>query len=197
MPTVVVALIAILVVALAVIAVVVMGVHGSGRKTMPELADVMARTARQLNGEGQPPRGLLLLFHEMDDVSSNDLNPRQITGRIRSSIASARSAASAQSPTRPPAPEATPRPAKRNGHGPAAPADLVVHAAPLGAAADATQLGGPVAGPEAVDAVEDPYGLTVPAADVDPADPYGLAQASDTQDDTVVRVDLPHVPSHR
>lgn len=101
-PIVVVALIAIVLIALLVIAVVIIGVHGVGRKRAPELADVMTRTARQLNGDAAPPRGVRMIFDEMDRVSASDLSPRQLSGRIKSSIASARSAKSAQSPSAPP-----------------------------------------------------------------------------------------------
>ncbi len=83
--------------AAAVIAVVVMGMEGTGRTKHPEIADAMARTARHLNGEGQPPRGLMMLFDEVNEVSAVDLDPRKVSGRIKESLASARSARSAAS----------------------------------------------------------------------------------------------------
>lgn len=97
MPAVIFTMLVILGLAAAVIAVVVMGMEGTGRTRHPEIADAMARTARHLNGEGQPPRGMMLLFDEMHDVSAADLDPRKVPGRIKRSIASARSAVSASS----------------------------------------------------------------------------------------------------
>ncbi|MFV0451378.1 MAG: hypothetical protein ACK5LS_03885 [Propioniciclava sp.] len=193
MPTVVLALIAILVLALAIIAVVVMGMHGTGRKTVPDLTNVMARTARQLNGEGQPPRGLLLLFNEIDEVNPADLDPRQLPGKIRSSIVSARSAASPV-----PATEDTPaRPKKRNGKQ-VPPPDPVVVAEP----ADPTTVAEVTDGAEVVEALslppaagdEDPYGLdSEPPLDME--DPYGVVEESELDEDTVVRLDLPKIAS--
>lgn len=108
MPAVIFTMLVILGLAAAVIAVVVMGMEGTGRARHPEIADAMARTARHLNGEGQPPRGMMLLFDEMHDVSAADLDPRKVPGRIKRSIASARSAASASSAASAPVPETPP-----------------------------------------------------------------------------------------
>lgn len=203
MPTVVLAMLAILLVAVLIIAIVVVGMRGAGRNRAPDLADVMARTARQLNGDGQPPRGLLLLFNEMDEVSASELNPRQITNKIRSSIASARSAVSAQSPTPPPV-------VADGEHGAttqaAEPAHSGVDAGSATADEDRAE-----AQPLPPIPLDDPYGLTTPAKVADPNDPYGLTSATTHEDagpsengthrephtdtDSVVRVDLPHASS--
>lgn len=71
MPAVIFTMLVILGIAAVVIAIVVMGMEGTGRSKHPELADAMARTARHLNGEGAPPRGLRMLFDEADDVRSS------------------------------------------------------------------------------------------------------------------------------
>ncbi len=99
MPAVIFTMLIVLGVAAGIIAVVVMGIEGTGRSRHPEIADAMARTARHLNGEGRPPKGLTQLFDEIDDVSASDFHPRQIPGRLKSSIASVRSAVSARSAT--------------------------------------------------------------------------------------------------
>lgn len=106
MPAVVFTMLVILGLAAAVIAVVVMGMEGTGRAKHPEIADAMARTARHLNGEGEPPRGLLMLFDEVNEVSAADLDPRKVPTRIKESIASARTARSAVSAASADAPEA-------------------------------------------------------------------------------------------
>lgn len=96
MPAVIFTMLVILGIAAVVIAVVVMGMEGTGRAKHPELADAMARTARHLNGEGEPPRGLRELFDEAGDV------------RTAASTRSASSAGSAPtvSPVEPDEPEA-------------------------------------------------------------------------------------------
>lgn len=99
MPAVIFTMLIVLGVAAGIIAVVVMGMEGTGRARHPEIADAMARTARHLNGEGRPPRGLTQLFDEIDEVNASDFDPRQIPGRLKSSIASVRTAVSARSAT--------------------------------------------------------------------------------------------------
>lgn len=177
-PTVVVALLAILVVALLIILVVIVGVHGAGRSKAPELADVMARTARQLNGEAAPPRGVQMLFDEMDKVSAADLSPRQLSAHLKSSIASARSAVSARSAMSAQSPSA---PAEV----PAVPSHPTPNPAPFvdeDVEADSTSL-------------EDPYGLMEAAA---PLHEEGSDAAASTDgSDAVVRVDLPHAQARR
>ncbi len=92
MPATIFAMLVILAVAAAIIAVVVMGMEGQGRDQHPEIADAMARTARHLNGEADPPRGLVALFDEIEEVP--ELNIRELPARIREKR-SARSAPSA------------------------------------------------------------------------------------------------------
>ena len=86
----------VLVLAAGVIAVVVMGMEGTGRDQHPEIADAMARTARHLNGEGEPPRALVAVFDEIDEVG--DLDVRDLPAKLRqASTASAKSARTAWS----------------------------------------------------------------------------------------------------
>lgn len=94
MPIMIFALLAVLVLAVVVIAVVVMGMEGTGREKHPEIAHAMARTARHLNGEGEPPKALLTLFDEIDEVPQ--VNVRDLPSKLRS-MRSARSATSAAS----------------------------------------------------------------------------------------------------
>ena len=68
MPVMIFTMLIVLVLAAAIIAVVVMGMEGTGRRQHPEIAEAMARTARHLNGEGEPPRALVQLFDEIDEV---------------------------------------------------------------------------------------------------------------------------------
>ncbi|NLE17606.1 MAG: hypothetical protein GX632_03580 [Propioniciclava sp.] len=97
MPVMIFTMLIVLVLAAAIIAVVVMGMEGTGRRQHPEIAEAMARTARHLNGEGEPPRALVQLFDEIDEVP--DLNVRDLPDKLRNlrSAASARSAWSALS----------------------------------------------------------------------------------------------------
>lgn len=60
--TVVIAMGLIVVVALGVIAVVVMGTQGAGKEKAPGLANAFAETAKHLNGDAQPPEGLVTLL---------------------------------------------------------------------------------------------------------------------------------------
>ena len=90
MPVMIFTMLIVLVLAAAIIAVVVMGMEGTGRRQHPEIAEAMARTARHLNGEGEPPRALVQLFDEIDEVP--DLNVRDLPDKLRN----LRSAASAR-----------------------------------------------------------------------------------------------------
>ena len=56
MPIMILTLLVVLVLAVVIIAVVVMGMEGTGKERHPEIANAMARTARHLNGEGEPPK---------------------------------------------------------------------------------------------------------------------------------------------
>jgi len=58
----------ILLIAVAVIAVVAVGMNGSMADRAPELADVMASTARHLNGDAEPPKVLVELFEEIPEL---------------------------------------------------------------------------------------------------------------------------------
>jgi hypothetical protein len=57
----VVTMLVILVVAAATLALVLVGMEGRGWQRAPQLAGLMRRAARHLNGEGQPPRRLQAL----------------------------------------------------------------------------------------------------------------------------------------
>lgn len=98
MPIMIFTMVVVLALAAVVIAAVAMGMEGAGRSQHPEIADAMAVTARHLNGEGEPPRALVALFDEIDEVPEIDV--RQIPGRLRSAVSarSARSASSANAP---------------------------------------------------------------------------------------------------
>lgn len=88
-------LLLILLIAGVIIAIVVMGMEGTGRQSHPEIAQVMAKTAKHLNGDGEPPAALVTLFDEIDEVPPLDV--REIPGRLRSAASSARSSVSARS----------------------------------------------------------------------------------------------------
>ena len=60
--------VAIVAVALCVIAIVAVGMRGSLSEKAPEFANVMANTARHLNGDAEPPQGLVEFFEEMPDL---------------------------------------------------------------------------------------------------------------------------------
>ncbi|MGV8908931.1 MAG: hypothetical protein ACOH1Y_08095 [Propionicimonas sp.] len=60
--------VAIVAVALCVIAIVAVGMRGSLSETAPEFANVMANTARHLNGDADPPQGLVEFFEEIPDL---------------------------------------------------------------------------------------------------------------------------------
>ncbi|MFT3861515.1 hypothetical protein [Micropruina sp.] len=61
-------MVVILAVAIAIVAIVAMGIQGAGRERVPELANVMAETARHLNGDAEPPQGLVEFFEEIPDM---------------------------------------------------------------------------------------------------------------------------------
>lgn len=89
----------IIIVALAaiVLGMVVVGMEGQGRWRAPEMASTLAKAGRHLNGEAEPPKGLVQLFEEAED-GADDL--RQLPANLRSrSGASTRSGASASSAT--------------------------------------------------------------------------------------------------
>lgn len=67
--TVVISLVLIVALALGVIAVVVMGTQGAGKDKAPAIANAFAETARHLNGDAEPPEGLVALLspHTKDD----------------------------------------------------------------------------------------------------------------------------------
>lgn len=58
----------ILAIALSVIAIVAVGMKGNLADRAPELANVMANTARHLNGDAEPPQGLVEFFDEIPDI---------------------------------------------------------------------------------------------------------------------------------
>ena len=58
----------ILAIALSVIAVVAVGMKGNLADRAPEFANVMANTARHLNGDAEPPQGLVDFFDEIPDI---------------------------------------------------------------------------------------------------------------------------------
>ena len=60
--------VAIVAIALCVIAIVAVGMKGSLSDKAPELATMMANTARHLNGDAEPPQGLVDFFEEIPDI---------------------------------------------------------------------------------------------------------------------------------
>lgn len=62
---------AILLIALVVIGVVAVGMNGSMADRAPELASVMATTARHLNGDAEPPKALVELFEEIPELRAS------------------------------------------------------------------------------------------------------------------------------
>ena len=174
MPAVIFTMLIVLGVAAGIIAVVVMGMEGTGRSRHPEIADAMARTARHLNGEGRPPKGLTLLFDEIDGVSASDFDPRQIPGRLKSSLAavSARSAASARSATSAPELDLTT----------VAPAPVMSETQAADGAGAPPEDVNPWAAPESAPTpeareVDLARALDTPASEVVFDDPYGVAAA--------------------
>lgn len=64
----VIVMLVILGIALSVIAVVAVGMKGNLADKAPDLANVMATTARHLNGDAEPPQGLVEFFEEIPDI---------------------------------------------------------------------------------------------------------------------------------
>jgi len=64
-------MVVILAVAIGIVAIVAMGMQGAGRQRVPELANVMAETARHLNGDAEPPQGLVGFFEEIPARNSS------------------------------------------------------------------------------------------------------------------------------
>ena len=60
--------VAIVAIALCVIAIVAIGMNGSLAHKAPDFANVMANTARHLNGDADPPQGLVSFFEEIPDI---------------------------------------------------------------------------------------------------------------------------------
>lgn len=96
MPAVIITMLVILLVAAAIILIVAMGMQGHAREVSPELARAMERTARHLNGDAEPPKGLVVIFDEIDELPGADL--KELPAKLRS-LRSARSATSAASAT--------------------------------------------------------------------------------------------------
>lgn len=63
MTTIVVALLCCLAIAVLTLGLVVVGLQGRGCGRAPKVARTMAKAARHLNGDGQPPRALTRLLH--------------------------------------------------------------------------------------------------------------------------------------
>ena len=163
MPIMIFTMLVVLVLAAGVIAVVVMGMEGTGRTKHPEIAEAMQRTARHLNGEGEPPRALVAVFDEMDEVG--DINVRELPRKLRTA-ASAASAASANPPETESADEE-----------PAADPSAAISAA--------------LAAPAPEDPAEvDPYGVWGPA-DLEAVGGDTVDRNATVDGDTVVRVRLP------
>ena len=59
---------AIVAIALCVIAIVAVGMKGSLSDKAPDFASIMANTARHLNGDADPPQGLVDFFEEIPDI---------------------------------------------------------------------------------------------------------------------------------
>ncbi len=175
MPIVILTMLVVLLLSAAIIAVVVIGMEGTGRERHREFADAMARTARHLNGEGEPPRALVALFDEIDEVSVPDV--KDLPAKIRS-LRSARSATSAESANQPDAEAWAPAPTDPT---PAPPASTPV----VPSAAD--DLHDQMRAALAQDPHDDPAAL----------DPYAVWGSEGPDESTVVRVDLPHSPPAR
>lgn len=70
----------VLVLALVIIAIVAVGMNGPVADDAPEIANVLASTARHLNGDAEPPQGLVNFFEEIPD-----LRPRSATSAAEAS----------------------------------------------------------------------------------------------------------------
>jgi hypothetical protein len=60
--SIVVAMIVIFVLVACTVGMVLLGIEGRGKQRAPKLADRMARAARHLNGDGEPPARLVKLI---------------------------------------------------------------------------------------------------------------------------------------
>lgn len=67
----------VLVLALVIIAIVAVGMNGPVADDAPEIANVLASTAKHLNGDAEPPQGLVNFFEEIPD-----LRPRSATSAV-------------------------------------------------------------------------------------------------------------------
>ncbi len=83
------AMLVILALAAVVLGMVVVGMEGQGRHRLPEVAQTLARAGRHLNGEAEPPKGLVAFFEEAED-GADDL--RQLPANIRTRATSRSSA---------------------------------------------------------------------------------------------------------
>ena len=83
-------------VAAAVLGMVVVGMEGTGQHRMTDVAQHLARAGRHLNGEADPPKGLVAFFEQAEE-GADDL--RHLSGQLvkRRSASSASSGASAGS----------------------------------------------------------------------------------------------------
>lgn len=81
-------------IALCVIAIVAVGMRGSLSDRAPEVANVLSTTAKHLNGDAEPPQGLVDFFDELPRSAAS--------ARSALSARSATSARSAASATEPP-----------------------------------------------------------------------------------------------
>lgn len=64
----------VLVLALVIIAIVAVGMNGPVPDDASDIANVLASTAKHLNGDAEPPQGLVNFFEEIPD-----LRPRSAT----------------------------------------------------------------------------------------------------------------------
>ena len=60
--------VALVAIALCVIPVVPVGIKKKLASKAPEFANVMANTAKHLNGDADPPQGLVEFFEEIEDI---------------------------------------------------------------------------------------------------------------------------------
>lgn len=83
------AMLIILALAAVVVGMVVVGMEGTARHRLPEVAYTLERAGKHLNGEAEPPQALVAFFEEAEEGAS-DL--RQLPGQILRSGSSAKSA---------------------------------------------------------------------------------------------------------
>lgn len=89
------AMLLILLVAAAIFGMVVVGMEGTGRHRVSDLAQHLARAGRHLNGEADPPKGLVSFFEQAEE-GADDLRqlPSQLVKRRSASSASSAPSAS-------------------------------------------------------------------------------------------------------